>query len=303
MTIFNLSDYLNDRRKIIDEGLKKVIEDLDEASGTLKRAMKYSLFSGGKRLRPILAFAAAEAVGGNAGDALPAAIALELIHTYSLVHDDLPAMDDDDLRRGIPTSHKVFGEAQAVLAGDALLTKAFSVLTDTANNNADPKRLLAVAHEIAVAAGEEGMLGGQTADIESERKDIDLPSLEFIHIRKTGALILASVRSGAILGDPSSGGVDEDSLRKLSEYGKNIGLAFQISDDILDVIGDKDVMGKKPGQDHVKGKATYPALLGLSESKRMAKELVEKALRSLTNFGDSAQPLRAIGNFIVERQS
>lgn len=283
--------------------MKKLIDDLDEASGTLKRAMEYSLFSGGKRLRPILAFAAAEAVGGKAKDALPAAIALELIHTYSLVHDDLPAMDDDDLRRGIPTSHKVFGEAQAVLAGDALLTKAFSVLTDPAYNSTDPKRLLAVAHEIAVAAGEEGMLGGQIADIESERKEIDLPSLEFIHIRKTGALILASIRSGAILGIPDKKGMGEESLQKLSEYGKNIGLAFQISDDILDVIGDKDVMGKKPGQDHVKGKATYPSLLGLSESKRMAKELVEKAVLSLSDFGDAAEPLRAIGNFIVERQS
>lgn len=283
--------------------MKKVIDDLDEASGTLKRAMEYSLFSGGKRLRPILAFAAAEAVGGTAVDALPAAVALELIHTYSLVHDDLPAMDDDDLRRGIPTSHKVFGEAQAVLAGDALLTKAFSVLTDSANNNTDPKKLLTVAHEIAVAAGEEGMLGGQIADIESERKEVDLPSLEFIHIRKTGALILASVRSGAILGDSGTKRLDEKSLQKLSEYGRNIGLAFQISDDILDVIGDKEVMGKKPGQDHVKGKATYPSLLGLSESKRMAEELVKRAIESLSGFGDAAQPLRAIGNFIIERQS
>jgi geranylgeranyl diphosphate synthase type II len=160
-----------------------------------------------------------------------------------------------------------------------------------------------VAHEIAVAAGERGMLGGQIADIESERKEIDLPSLEFIHIRKTGALILASIRSGAILGNSSIKGVDDGSLHKLSEYGKNIGLAFQISDDILDVIGDKDVMGKKPGQDHVKGKATYPSLLGLSESKRMAEELVEKALASLSYFGEAAEPLRAIGNFIVERQS
>lgn len=292
-----------DRRKIIDEELKRVIDELDESSGTLKRAMEYSLFSGGKRLRPIFAFAAAETVGGTAKDALPAAIALELIHTYSLVHDDLPAMDDDDLRRGIPTSHKVFGEAQAVLAGDALLTKAFSVLTDSAKNNTDPKKLMMVAHEIAIAAGERGMLGGQIADIESERKEIDLPSLEFIHIRKTGALILASIRSGAILGNSNVKGVDEECLYKLSEYGKNIGLAFQISDDILDVIGDKDVMGKKPGQDHVKGKATYPSLLGLSESKRMAEELVEKAVKSLSDFGYAAEPLRAIGNFIVERQS
>ena len=298
MAVFNLSDYLTKRRKIIEEALQNLIEGIDEASGTLKRAMKYSLFSGGKRIRPIFAFAAAEAVGGTAKDALPAAIALELIHTYSLVHDDLPAMDDDDLRRGLPTSHKVFGEAQAVLTGDALLTKAFSVLTDSANNNTNPKKLLMVAHEIAQASGEQGMLGGQIADIESERKEIDLPSLEFIHIRKTGALILASIRAGAILV-----GTDDEKLEKLSKYGKNIGLAFQISDDILDVVGDKDLMGKKPGQDHVKGKATYPALLGLSESKKMAEKLVEKAIEALSDFGKAAEPLRAIGTFIIERQS
>jgi geranylgeranyl diphosphate synthase type II len=275
-----------------------VIDGLDEASGTLKKAMEYSLMSGGKKLRPILALSSAEAVGGKDENVLSAAVALELIHTYSLIHDDLPAMDNDDYRRGIPTNHKVFGEACAVLAGDALLTKAFSVLTDNSRAEHDPKKLITIIHEIAEAAGVSGMLGGQMADIESEKSDIGLAALEFIHIRKTGALILASVRSGAILG-----GGTGDQIERLSEYGKNLGLAFQISDDILDVIGDDATMGKKVQKDHVKGKATYPALLGLSESKKRAEELVEKAIASIEGFDDAARPLRAIGRYIIERQT
>ena len=275
-----------------------MIDGLDKASGTLKKAMEYSLLSGGKKLRPILALSSAEAVGGKDEDALSAAVALELIHTYSLIHDDLPAMDNDDYRRGIPTNHKVFGEACAVLAGDALLTKAFSILTDNSHVKHNPEKLIAITHEIAEAAGVGGMLGGQMADIESEKNDIELAALEFIHIRKTGALILASVRSGAILG-----GGSDDQIERLSEYGKNLGLAFQISDDILDVIGDDAAMGKKVQKDHVRGKATYPALLGLSESKNRAEELVENALSSIDGFDDAARPLRAIGRYIIERQT
>lgn len=260
--------------------------------------MEYSLLSGGKKLRPILALSSAEAVGGKGEDILSAAVALELIHTYSLIHDDLPAMDNDDYRRGLPTNHIVFGEACAVLAGDALLTKAFSVLTDNFHIKYNPEKLIMVTHEIAEAAGVSGMLGGQMADIESEKNNIELATLEFIHIRKTGALILASVRSGAILG-----GGNSDQIESLSEYGKNLGLAFQISDDILDVIGDDTVMGKKVHKDQVRGKATYPTLLGLSESKRMAEELVDKALLSLDGFNEEAQPLRAIGKYVIERQT
>jgi geranylgeranyl diphosphate synthase type II len=206
-------------------------------------------------------------------------------------------MDDDTMRRGIPTNHVVFGEACAVLTGDALLTKAFSILTDQSRWNTPPETLLSVAHIIAEASGEGGMLGGQISDIESERADIDIASLEFIHIRKTGALILASVRSGAILG----GGTDKE-ITALSEYGKHLGLAFQISDDILDVIGDTAVMGKEAGKDHVRGKATYPTLLGLSESKRRVKEAVERAVGSLAIFNETAHALRAIGHYIVERK-
>ena len=296
--IFSLSVYLDEKRKIVDDKLRKVIEGLDEASGNLKRSMEYSIFSGGKRLRPILAIASSEASGGTVEDAIPAAIALELIHTYSLVHDDLPSMDDDDFRRGVPTNHRVFGEATAVLTGDALLTRAFWVLTEFSPSVKEPALLVRVIREIAEAAGEGGMLGGQMADIESERKEIDLPTLELIHIRKTGAMVLASIRSGAILA-----GAEGDRLNALSEYGKCLGLAFQISDDILDVIGDRETMGKDPGQDHIRGKATYPALLGLSESKKRAQDLVERAISYISIFDRKAEPLRAIAQYIIERQS
>ncbi len=277
--------------------LRRIIDDLDNASPTLKEAVSYSVFAGGKRIRPILAIAAAQAVGGKEKDALYAGAAIECIHTYSLIHDDLPAMDDDDLRRGIPTSHKVFGEAVAILAGDCLLTKAFSLLSDASLFNADSGRLLKVAHEIAEAAGERGMVGGQTLDIEAEQKETDLASLEFIHVRKTGALIVASVRAGSILG-----GGTEQQLSSLTEYARNLGLAFQITDDVLDVTSTKEKMGKATGKDHVKGKATYPALLGLTESKARARQLIDRALVSLSDFNDSAEGLRAIARFVIERQ-
>ncbi len=260
--------------------------------------MRYSVFAGGKRIRPILSIAAAEAVGGNVDDAVTAGAAIECIHTYSLIHDDLPAMDDDDFRRGVPTSHKVFGEASAILAGDCLLTAAFSVLSDASRFSADGARLLGVIHEIAEASGDKGMVGGQQADLESEGKEVDLPSLEFIHIRKTGALIVASVRAGGILG-----GGTEPQVKSLTDYAKHLGLAFQITDDILDVTGTRRNMGKETGKDHVRGKATYPALLGLAESKERARELVDRALSSLNDFGDRARPLQAIARLVIERQA
>ncbi len=229
---------------------------------------------------------------------ITAGAAIECIHTYSLIHDDLPAMDDDDFRRGVPTSHKVFGEAAAILTGDCLLTTAFSILSDASRFSADGTRLLGVIHEIAEASGDRGMVGGQQADLESEGKEVDLPSLEFIHIRKTGALIVASVRAGAILG-----GGTEHQVKLLTDYAKHLGLAFQITDDILDVTGTKQNMGKETGKDHVRGKATYPALLGLAESKERARELVDRALSSLTDFGDNARPLQAIARLVIERQA
>jgi geranylgeranyl diphosphate synthase type II len=241
---------------------------------------------------------AAEAVGGNADDAVTAGAAIECIHTYSLIHDDLPAMDDDDFRRGVPTSHKVFGEATAILAGDCLLTTAFTVLSDVSRFSADPATLLKVIYEIAEASGDKGMVGGQQADLESEGKEIDLPSLEFIHIRKTGALIVASVRTGGLLG-----GGTEPQLKALTDYAKCLGLAFQITDDILDVVGTRREMGKTTGKDHVRGKATYPALLGLTESRERARELIDRALMSLSDFGDGARALQSIARLVIERQA
>jgi geranylgeranyl diphosphate synthase type II len=297
-SIFNLSDYLATKNTLIDDALTRITDEIDDASGRLKEAVRYSVFAGGKRIRPILAISAAEAVGGNVDDAVTAGAAIECIHTYSLIHDDLPAMDDDDFRRGVPTSHRVFGEATAILAGDCLLTNAFSVLSDASRFSADGSRLLKVIHEIAEASGDKGMVGGQETDLESEGGEIDLPSLEFIHIRKTGALIVASVRAGAILG-----GGTEPQVRTLTDYAKHLGLAFQITDDILDVIGTRQKMGKATGKDHVRGKATYPALLGLTQSKERAQELVDRALASLSDFGDDARPLRAIARFVIERQA
>ncbi|MBN2224626.1 MAG: polyprenyl synthetase family protein [Deltaproteobacteria bacterium] len=296
--MFNLSDYLAKRNTLIDDALTRITDEIDDASGRLKEAVRYSVFAGGKRIRPILAISATEAVGGNVDDAVTAGAAIECIHTYSLIHDDLPAMDDDDFRRGVPTSHRVFGEATAILAGDCLLTNAFSVLSDASRFSADGSRLLKVIHEIAEASGDKGMVGGQETDLESEGGEIDLPSLEFIHIRKTGALIVASVRAGAILG-----GGTEPQVRALTDYAKHLGLAFQITDDILDVIGTRQKMGKETGKDHVRGKATYPALLGLTQSKERAQELVDRALASLSDFGDDARPLRAIARFVIERQA
>jgi geranylgeranyl diphosphate synthase, type II len=297
-SIFNLSDYLTTRSALVDDALRRIIDEFDDASATLKKAVTYSVFAGGKRIRPILSIAAAEAVGENVDDAVTAGAAIECIHAYSLIHDDLPAMDDDDFRRGVPTSHKVFGEATAILAGDCLLTAAFSVLSDISHFSAGAAALLRVIHEIAEASGGRGMVGGQQADLESEGKEIDLPSLEFIHIRKTGALIVASVRAGAILG-----GGTEAELKSLTDYAKHLGLAFQITDDILDVTGTKQAMGKETGKDHVRGKATYPALLGLAESKERARELIDRALTSLAGFGDGARALEAIARLVIERQA
>jgi geranylgeranyl diphosphate synthase type II len=296
--IFNLSDYLTEKNALIDGALRRFIDEIDDASPTLKEAVRYSVFAGGKRIRPILAVSAAEAVGGNVDDAVTAGAAIECIHTYSLIHDDLPAMDDDDFRRGVPTSHRVFGEATAILAGDCLLTNAFTLLSDASRFSINGSCLLRVIHEIAEASGDRGMVGGQQADLESEGKEIDLPSLEFIHIRKTGALIVASVRAGAILG-----GGTEPQVKLLTDYAKHLGLAFQITDDILDVTGTRQQMGKETGKDHVRGKATYPALLGLAQSKERAQELIDRALAALSDFGDGARPLRAIAQFVIERQA
>jgi geranylgeranyl diphosphate synthase type II len=294
----DLKAYLNERRSAVEEALQGIFPVPDGPSADVVDAMGYSLFAGGKRLRPILCIAGAEAVGGEAKDVLPVACAIELIHTYSLIHDDLPVMDDDDMRRGKLTNHKVFGEAVALLAGDGLLTKAFHVMTvPDLVNKVRPESLLTVIGLIAQAAGYEGMVGGQVVDIQSEGKEVDPSIVEFIHTRKTAALISASVLSGAILA-----GATEDHEKALASYGENIGLAFQVSDDILDIEGDSRELGKKVGSDTRQQKITYPAILGLKRSKEIQKELVEQAIESLSSFDQRAEPLRHIAKYIIARR-
>lgn len=290
----DIRKYLAEKAEIVNGGLKHLLVKEDEYPSSLHKAMHYSLFAGGKRIRPVLVLAAAEAVGGDPSVALHAACAFECVHTYSLIHDDLPAIDNDDLRRGRPTCHKAFGEATAILAGDALLTAAFDLVARTPAK--DSSRVARVIQELARAAGSTGMIGGQMVDIESEGKEISFPVLEYIHIHKTGELILASVRSGAILG-----GADAMALEKIARYGKSVGLAFQIADDILDVEGATEVTGKPVGGDEKKGKATYPALMGLEESKKRARELVDMAVAALDGFDSKADPLREIAGFIAAR--
>lgn len=286
-----LSSYLREKKTLIDRYLMMFLGSPGKLPPTLYESMRYSLSAGGKRIRPILSIASCEAVGGMTEDVIPAAIAIEMIHTYSLIHDDLPAMDNDDLRRGKPTNHKVFGEATAILAGDGLLTLAFSILSGVSNS-------MKIIHEIALAAGPEGMVGGQQLDIENEGKNIDVKALEELHRRKTGALILAAVRSGGI-----AGGAAETQLSALTDYGMKIGLAFQIADDILDLEGDVEYIGKSPGKDVKQNKNTYPALLGLAESKIVARNLVDEALEALESFDEKAAPLRMIAEYIIDRKS
>jgi len=294
----DLKSYLNERCQLVDQALDRVLPEGNELPASLHGSMRYSVFAGGKRVRPVLMLAACETVGGQVAAALPAACAMEMIHTYSLIHDDLPAMDDDDFRRGNPTNHKVYGEATAILAGDALLTEAF-ILLSRDEEGSDPAARLKVIHEIAGASGSRGMVGGQVVDMESEGKgEIDLATLSYIHTHKTGALIRASVRAGAILG-----GASAESLHALTRYGEAIGLAFQIADDILDVEGTTEELGKDAGSDQARGKATYPALVGLEASKARAQELVQMALDALASFDERAEPLRAIASYIVKRKS
>jgi geranylgeranyl diphosphate synthase type II len=291
----NLEPYLSRRQQQIERFLERCIPA--SPADTLSRAMRYSLFSGGKRIRPVLALAAGEAVGGDTSRVLPFACAIELIHTYSLIHDDLPAMDDDRLRRGKQTSHVVFGEALAILAGDALLTEAFRVMAEAAAKPAaDAACSLQVLAEIAEAAGARGMVAGQAADMQAERTAADLPTVEWIHIRKTGALIRAATRAGALLG-----GAQPDQLRRLTRYADGIGLAFQIADDILDAEGSTAITGKHRSRDQARRKATFPALLGLSAAKERAHELLHNSLRELRPFHERAEPLRAIARFVVGR--
>jgi geranylgeranyl diphosphate synthase type II len=262
---------------------------------TIHRAMRYSLFAGGKRMRPALVLAAAQACGGREADALPLACAVECIHTYSLVHDDLPAMDNDDFRRGAPTNHKVFGEAMAILAGDALLTLAFRLVADNAAKSA---ALSEVMTEIADAAGHRGMVAGQVADLEAEGRSVGAEVVDYIHAHKTGALIHASLRVGAMLC-----GADATQLRALSVAGADLGLAFQIVDDVLDVVASSQELGKTAGKDQAQQKATYPAIHGIEASRARAAFLIRDAEEALRPLGPRAEPIRALGRFIVERKA
>lgn len=290
----DIKAYLNEKKRLVEAALCESISDGDIPE-TLRRAMLYSLKAGGKRLRPILVIAGAGAVGGVASRVMNTAVALEMIHTFSLIHDDLPSMDNDSLRRGRPTNHKVFGEAVAILAGDGLLAEAFYVLARSASG-ANPTVLVEVIRDIASATGGRGMTGGQVIDMESTGKKISPDDLKKLHEYKTGALIRVSVTSGARLG-----GASDEQIVALARYGSAIGLAFQIADDVLDIEGSEKTIGKDVGSDESKGKSTYPSAIGLEASKREAGTLVDCAISSLLNFGEEAEPLRAIAKYIVER--
>jgi geranylgeranyl diphosphate synthase type II len=294
----DLKAYLTAKAELINRELAACLPDGDSQSRVVA-AMRHSLMAGGKRVRPVLCMAAAEAVGGNAEATMPAALALEMIHTYSLIHDDLPALDDDELRRGQPTCHTYFDEATAILAGDALLTLAFEVLAKHGEHQspADAGIWLEVAARIAAAAGYGGMVEGQMRDLGAEGRRLTLEELRALHALKTGRLLQAAVISGAMIAK-----ADGDQLIALEAYGGHIGLAFQVADDLLNVTGDPKKMGKAVGTDADRQKNTYPALLGLEASKRYADQLVADALKAIACFDTKADPLRAIARYIVDRK-
>lgn len=288
---------IKEKAILIDSLLDKYLPTEQTAPETLHKAMRYSVFAGGKRMRPILCLAAAKAVGSATQALLAAACGLELIHTYSLIHDDLPAMDNDDYRRGKPTNHKVYGDAIAILAGDALLTLAFQLVAECGRDGSvTPQIITQVIGEVAEAAGSLGMIGGQVVDIESENKEVGKDTLTYIHTHKTGALFKASVRAGALLG-----GTTESQLAQLTRYAECLGLAFQITDDILDVEGDPAKLGKTVGSDERKKKSTYPARYGLAESKQLARQSVDEAVAALRDFDERADILRYIAGYLLDR--
>ncbi len=293
-TMFDLERYLSDRKQLVEAALQSHLDRCDAAPATMRAAMAYSLMAGGKRLRPILALAACEAVGGKSDDAIDAGCAVEMLHTYSLIHDDLPAMDDDDFRRGRPTAHKKFGEAIAILSGDALQAEAFRVLAQRRRGREE--RVADVVFELARAAGAVGMVGGQVIDIEATGQKITIEELETLHRGKTGELLLVSVRAGARMG-----GAAADALERLTVYGRALGLAFQIVDDVLDITADLQTLGKDPGSDREAGKTTFVDLLGVDGAKARARSVMDEGLAALASFGERAEALRALGKYTVER--
>ena len=290
---FDFKSYLAQSKQQVEAALDGSLGP--ERPESLREAMRYSLLAGGKRLRPILCLAACELAGGASSHAMPTAVALEMIHTMSLIHDDLPAMDDDDLRRGRPTNHKIYGEAVAILAGDALLTRAFEMVA-LRTPDVSAERLLKVVAELSLVAGAPGLVGGQVVDLESEGKEVDLETLEYIHLHKTGALLSACVITGALIG-----GADDALIKALRIYARGIGLAFQIIDDILDITASSEVLGKTAGKDLIADKTTYPKLLGLEESRKRADALVSEAKDALNPWAERAQPLLALADFITSR--
>jgi len=295
----DIKQYLSEKRTRVEQALDELMLPAIGDFSEHITAMRYSLFVGGKRVRPILCLAGGSCIDPDPDleeQLLPVACALECIHTYSLIHDDLPAMDDDDLRRGHPTNHKKFGEAEAILAGDGLLTFAFDLLSDSRFTGLDDSARLQIIQNISRAAGSLGMVGGQALDMDGEGKKLSFEELKTIHRSKTGALITASVLSGAL-----GAGATERQLESLRRYGDNIGLAFQIVDDLLDVISTTEELGKTAGSDAEHGKATYPAFFGVDKTRQLAEQAIQESLDALSSFPDSADPLRALAHYIVDR--
>jgi len=291
----DINTYISESKKLVDECLERLLPPESEAPATIHKAMRYSVFAGGKRVRPILVLASGQSLGGDRDALLHLGAAIEMMHTYSLIHDDLPALDNDDLRRGRPTCHKVFGEAMAILAGDSLMTRCYQVLAELPG--IEDSARLAVIREIAAATGTiRGMIGGQVVDLESEGKTVDSGVLEYIHQSKTGALLTACVRSGAI-----AAGAKAPELQALTEFGNKVGLVFQIVDDILDITASSEVLGKTAGKDVKSKKATYPAFYGVEASRQKARTLAASALEDIRDFSAAADPLRSIARFVVSR--
>jgi geranylgeranyl diphosphate synthase type II len=293
----DLKSYLAEKQRVVDVALDEYLPPEDRYPEVIYKAMRYSVLNGGKRLRPVLALAACEAVGGEIEAVMPAACSIEFIHAFSLIHDDLPALDNDDLRRGRPTNHRIFGEAMAILAGDALLAYAIETVTGR-TKNVPAETVVEVTREIAAATGMSGMIVGQVVDLLCEGKKVEPETLKFMHRNKTGALIKLSLITGGMLG-----GANSEHLDALGLYGEKIGLAFQIADDILDIEGSEDKLGKPIGSDIRNEKTTYPSLYGLDKSKELARQAVDDAVEALSIFDERADPLRAIAQYIVDRDN
>lgn len=288
---------LKEKANYIEQLLNKYMPTEEGYQKTIMEAMNYSLSAGGKRLRPILTLEACKIVGGNENDAIPFAVAVEMIHTYSLIHDDLPALDNDDLRRGRKTNHIVYGEDMAILAGDALLNYAFEIMLSNSLGKENPEKYLKAINEIAKSAGIYGMIGGQVVDVQSENQQIPKEKLDYIHNNKTAAIMIGCMRAGAIIGN-----ANEEELDKITKYANNIGLSFQIVDDILDIVGDESKLGKKVGSDIENNKSTYPSLLGLEKSKEIARTLINEAKENINELSEHVDFLNGLADYIIDRE-